>query len=63
MCRPVGKRTVNTYSGHLRTLFLWIVAEGGIPSSPMGTLAVPVSRTNQVNSFTDAQIEALLSAA
>jgi hypothetical protein len=53
MRRPVSKCTVNTYYGHLNTLFLWIVAEGGLSSSPMDTIAVPISHADQINPFTD----------
>ena len=63
MRRPVSKRTVNTYYGHLNTLFRWIVTEGALPCSPMDTISVPISRADQINPFSDAQIEALLSAA
>ena len=63
MRRPVSKRTVNTYYGHLKTLLRWIVCEGDLPSSPMATIAVPKSRDDQVNPFSDAQVKALLAAA
>ncbi len=61
--KPVRPRTVQTYHGHLRTFFRWMIAEGMIPSSPMETIAAPVARPDQIQPFTDAQVAALTRAA
>jgi integrase/recombinase XerD len=61
--KPVRPRTVQTYHGHLRTFFRWMVAEGMIVKSPMESITPPVARPDQVQPFTDAQIQALMVAA
>ena len=61
--KPVRPRTVHTYHGHLRTFFAWLVTEGILDISPMDKLAAPVTRSDQVQPFTQTQIEALLTAA
>ena len=61
--RPVRPRTVHTYHGHLRTFFRWIVSEEGLEVSPMERIPVPTSRADQVQPFTQDQVENLLSAA
>jgi site-specific recombinase XerD len=63
MTKPVSPRTVKDYHCHLRTLFRWIVAEGGLPVSPMERIPVPTHREDQIETFTEEQIKALLSAA
>ena len=35
---------VKDYHGSLRTLFRWIIAEGGLDSSPMERIPIPVDR-------------------
>ena len=60
--KPVRPRTVHTYHGHLRTFFRWIVSEEGLDVSPRER-PVPTSRADQVQRFTQDQIEALLLAA
>jgi site-specific recombinase XerD len=62
MIRPVNPRTVKDYHGHLRTLFRWIVAEGGLEASPMERIPVPIARADQVAPFTPGQVNALLAA-
>lgn len=62
-CRPVKPRTVQTYFGNLRTLFRYLVMEGVIEASPMETLRPPVARPDQIQPFSDKQVEALLDAA
>lgn len=63
LTRPVRPRTVKDYHGHLRTFFRWIVTEGAIGDSPMEPIAAPISRPDQIQPFTDQQLEALLAAA
>jgi site-specific recombinase XerD len=63
MTKPVHARTVKDYHSHLRTFFRWIVAEGGLESSPMERIPVPTARADQVQPFTPEQVNALLAAA
>jgi site-specific recombinase XerD len=63
MKSQVKPRTVHTYHGHLRTFFRWLVDEGVIGQSPMESIAPPISRSDQVQPFTDAQVAALIAAA
>ncbi|MDR3707197.1 MAG: tyrosine-type recombinase/integrase [Capsulimonadaceae bacterium] len=60
MKRPVRPRTVHTYHGHLRTLFRWLVAEGMVEQSPMEPIAPPVARADQIQPFTEPQIQSLI---
>lgn len=62
MTRPVRPITVHTYHSHLRTFFSWLVLEGVLGVSPMATIRPPVARADQVQPFTTAQVEALLTA-
>lgn len=55
--------TVQTYHRHLRTFFRWMIAEGILESSPMEAIATPVARPDQVQPFTQAQVNALLQCA
>lgn len=59
--KPVRPGTVATYHARLRTLFAWIVSEGGLERSPMESVAPPVNRPDQIQPFTQAQVAALLS--
>jgi site-specific recombinase XerD len=63
MTKPVRPRTVKDYHGHLRTLFRWIVAEGGLNVSPMDRIPVPTARADQIQPFTSEQLNALFAAA
>jgi site-specific recombinase XerD len=63
LTNPVRPRTVKDYHSHLRTLFRWIVAEGGLDISPMDRIPVPTARADQVSPFTPEQVNALLAAA
>lgn len=55
--------TVHMYYSHLRTFFRWTVAEGVVESSPMDRLTPPVARPDQIQPFTQDQVEAILQAA
>jgi integrase/recombinase XerC len=61
-CRPVKPRTIKDYHGALRTLFRWIVAEGGLTKSPMERIPVPIDRPDTIQPFTQEQISALIAA-
>jgi hypothetical protein len=49
--RPVKPRTVKDHHTHLRTLFQWIVEEGGLDASPMERIPAPIDRPDQVQPF------------
>ena len=61
--RPVSARTVKDYHGCLRTLFNWMVADGVLETSPMARIASPISRSDQIQPFSNEQVMALLGAA
>lgn len=63
MRKPVRPRTVHTVHAHLRTLFRWIVSEGGLQVSPMERIPVTTARADQIQPFTPQQVNALLVAA
>ncbi len=62
MTRPVRPRTVDTYHGHFRTFFSWVMAQGGLTASPMTLISAPVCRADQIQPFTPDQVDALLAA-
>lgn len=61
--RPVRPRTVQTYQGHLRTFFRWVIREGALGVSPMDRIDSPPCRNDQIQPFSAEHINALLSAA
>ncbi|HEY3413900.1 MAG TPA: tyrosine-type recombinase/integrase [Armatimonadota bacterium] len=61
--KPVGPSTVQTYYVHVRTFFRWLVDEGLLTVSPVEGIRVPISRPDQIQPFSEAQIKALLAAA
>jgi site-specific recombinase XerD len=63
MTKPVKPRTVHAYFRVLRALFRWMVEDGALPHSPMEGIRPPVVRADQIQPFSDAQVEALLAAA
>ena len=63
MIRPIRPRTVDTYHGHLRTFFSWVIAQGPLSTSPMALISAPVCRADQIQPFTPDQVESLLAAA
>lgn len=58
----VKSRTVKDVHGALRTFFRFLVAEGYIPGSPMEGLRPPIHRPDQIQPFTEEQVQALLKA-
>jgi integrase/recombinase XerD len=63
LTQSLKPRSVKDYHGALRTLFRWLVAEGLLSESPMERIPPPIDRPDQVQPFTDAQVDGLLSAA
>lgn len=61
--QPLSPGRVHKYYGDLRTLFRFIVAEGGLETSPMELLRPPVRRADQVQPFTLEEVDALIAAA
>ena len=61
--KPVTSSTVATYHRHISAMFSWIVAEGRLEVSPMNRIPPPVDRPDDVQPFTDEQVNALLAAA
>lgn len=61
--RAVRPVTVKDYYVNLRCLFNWLVADGAIPVSPLDKIPKPAVRTEQVQPFSEEQIQALLKAA
>lgn len=54
--------TTATYDRHLRAFFTWMVTEEAIPASPMDRIVEPTDRPDQVEPFTDEEVERLLTA-
>jgi site-specific recombinase XerD len=63
LTKPVGTRTVKDTHGILRTFFLWLVAEGYVPTSPMAMVKPPIHRPDQIQPFSEEQVNALIRAA
>lgn len=61
--RPVRPITVKDYYVNLRCLFNWLVADGVLEVSPLEKIPKPNVRAEQVQPFTQEQIEAFLKAA
>jgi integrase/recombinase XerC len=61
--RPVRKSTVHQYFTRLRTFFRWLVKQKYLLESPMDTFDVPDNKRDQIQPFTDNQINDLLKAA
>lgn len=63
LTKPVRTRTVKDTHGILRSFFLWLVAEGYAVANPMATVKPPIHRPDQIQPFTEDQVNALLRAA
>jgi site-specific recombinase XerD len=63
MTRKVSARTAKAYYRVLAAFCRWLVEEGAFSASPLAGFRPPVVRADQVQPFTDAQVEALLDAA
>jgi len=61
--RAVRPSTTKTYHGHLRTFFRWLIEDGHLTASPMEAITAPAARADQIQPFTEKQVDALLSAA
>ena len=61
--RPVRPITIKDYYVNLRCLFNWLVADGVLQTSPLDKIPKPKVRVEQVQPFTQEQIEALRKAA
>ena len=55
--------TVATYHRILRIMFNWIVEEGAYQSSPMRNISPPIDRRDQVQPFTQEQVDSIVKAA
>jgi len=63
LTRAVRPVTVKDYYVNLRCLFNWLVADGVLDASPLEKIPKPKVRAEQVQPFTQEQIEALRKAA
>lgn len=63
LTEPLRPTTVRNYHKHLRVFFKWLVTEETLTVSPMEKIPVPLAREDQVQPFTQEQIQALLRAA
>jgi integrase/recombinase XerC/integrase/recombinase XerD len=57
---PVKPSTVATYHRHIRAFFRWLVDNDYLTDSPMEKVPVPIDRPDEIQTFTDEQIQALL---
>jgi integrase/recombinase XerD len=55
--------SVKSYYSSLRTFFRWCVAQDELDTCPMDKIPIPVHRDDQIQTFTDAQVSALIAAA
>lgn len=62
LTKPVTTRTVKDTHGVLRSFFLWLVSEGYVSVSPMATVKPPIHRPDQIQPFTEDQLNALFRA-
>ena len=63
LTQAVSSGTAATYHRNLRALFNWMVQDGSLLASPMENLAAPIDRPDDINPFTDAEVQALFIAA
>ena len=60
--KPLRPATIATYHRHFKAFFSWAVAEEYLAESPMDRVPAPVVRDDQVQPFTNQQVEALIAA-
>jgi len=60
---PVKARTTQLYFANLRVFFRWLVEEEALAVSPFDTLKQPINHQDQIQPYTEEQIQALLEAA
>jgi len=60
--QKIAPGTVATYHRSLSAFFSWCVSQGAIDASPMSLINTPIDRPDQIQPFTDDQIQALLKA-
>jgi site-specific recombinase XerD len=63
LTKPIKPGTAATYDRHLRAYFSWLVKEEIIERSPMDKIAEPTDRPDQIDPFTDQEVENLIAAA
>ncbi len=61
-CGQARPSTIRTFYAHLRTFFRWAVEEGMLSDSPMESITSPIVRSDQIQPFSEAQIESLIKA-
>ena len=61
--KPLRPVTIQTYHKHLRTFFNWLVHEDLLQVSPMEKIPAIVARPDQVQPYTDSQLQQLLKSA
>ncbi len=63
-CRKVVRPTyVHKFYRTLRTLFLWCVRQGMLDTSPLAAVTAPIVRSDQIQPFSESEVQALLAAA
>ncbi len=63
LTKPATSRTVKDYHGCLKAFFNWIVLEERLEASPLERIPTPIDRPDQIQPFTDEQVNTLLLAA
>jgi len=61
--KTVKPSTLATYRRHLFSLFRWIQQEKGLTENPIERIKLPPDRSDQIEPFTEEQVNALLHAA
>lgn len=60
LTKPLRPRTVKDIYGILRSFFRYLVEEQYVDVSPLSAVRAPINRADQIQPFTESQIEALL---
>ena len=61
--KPLSPGRVKAFHSTFRTFFNWLVEEGVLPATPMKRIPPPIDRPDQIQPFSDDQINALLKSA